>query len=77
MSGASPGIELSELPTPLLGTVLAVQANFYQVQLDFELPILDFGLGHSNNDSEIVEAAERLLSPKSKIQTYYALAGRG
>jgi ribosome biogenesis GTPase len=34
MSGVTTGIELSKLPTPLLGTVLAVQANFYQVQLD-------------------------------------------
>lgn len=34
MSGVEPDIKGSELPTPLLGTVLAVQANFYQVQLD-------------------------------------------
>ena len=34
MSGVSPDIEWSELSTPLLGTVLAVQANFYQVRLE-------------------------------------------
>ena len=34
MSGISPEIKLPEVSTPLLGTVVAVQANFYQVQLD-------------------------------------------
>jgi ribosome biogenesis GTPase len=33
MSGILPDFELSDLSEPLLGTVLAVQANFYQVQL--------------------------------------------
>ena len=34
MSGVLSNSALSELPAPLLGTVLAVQANFYQVKLD-------------------------------------------
>lgn len=34
MSGVAPNINSGELSTPLLGTVLAVQANFYQVRLD-------------------------------------------
>ncbi|HBB35398.1 MAG TPA: ribosome small subunit-dependent GTPase A [Cyanobacteria bacterium UBA8803] len=34
MSGERSDKELSELSAPLLGTVLAVQANFYQVRLD-------------------------------------------
>ncbi|HEY9638723.1 MAG TPA: small ribosomal subunit biogenesis GTPase RsgA [Coleofasciculaceae cyanobacterium] len=39
MSGVAPGIEVSELSTPLLGTVLAVQANFYQVRLEKGLQV--------------------------------------
>jgi len=34
MNGVPQNIEMSEVSTPLLGTVLAVQANFYQVRLD-------------------------------------------
>jgi ribosome biogenesis GTPase len=37
MSGVPSDISLSQVSTPLLGTVLAVQANFYQVQLDLDL----------------------------------------
>lgn len=34
MNGVPQNIDMSEVSTPLVGTVLAVQANFYQVQLD-------------------------------------------
>lgn len=34
MSGVAPNIDSGESSGPLLGTVLAVQANFYQVRLD-------------------------------------------
>lgn len=37
MKGHSPEIDLSQVSKPLLGTVLAVQANFYIVQLDVVL----------------------------------------
>lgn len=39
MSGIPSGNQLSELPTPLLGTVLAVQANFYQVRIEQGLEV--------------------------------------
>jgi ribosome biogenesis GTPase / thiamine phosphate phosphatase len=68
MSEVSPGIDLSESPTPLLGTVLAVQANFYQVQIDF-------GLENPNNNSG-VELDEQLQNPKSKTQTPKLLCTR-
>lgn len=68
MSEESLGIDLSEASTPLLGTVLAVQANFYQVQIDF-------GSGNPNNHSE-VESDEQLQNPKSKIQNQNLLCTR-
>jgi ribosome biogenesis GTPase len=68
MSQVSRGIDLSESSTPLLGTVLAVQANFYQVQIDF-------GLGNPNNTSQ-VESDEQLQNPKSKIQNPKLLCTR-
>lgn len=37
MSGVSPEVELPDLSEPLLGTVLAVQANFYQVRLELKV----------------------------------------
>ena len=54
MSGASPDLDLSQVSTPLLGTVVAVQANFYQVQLDS-------GLGATSDSNESL----KLKSPSS------------
>ncbi|NEQ25449.1 MAG: GTPase RsgA, partial [Microcoleus sp. SIO2G3] len=45
MSGALPDLDLPQVSTPLLGTVVAVQANFYQVQLDS-------GLGGTSDSNE-------------------------
>ncbi|MBD0343572.1 MAG: small ribosomal subunit biogenesis GTPase RsgA [Coleofasciculus sp. Co-bin14] len=59
---------MSESSTPLLGTVLAVQANFYQVQMDF-------GLEKPNTNSH-VESDEQLQNPKSKIQNPKLLCTR-
>lgn len=39
MSGELPDIGFSDGTIPLWGTVIAVQANFYQVQLENELPV--------------------------------------
>src|ERR687886_735008 len=76
MSGIPPGIELSERSTPLLGTVLAVQANFYQVQLDLGLPILDFGLGNTSENPAIFASDKQSNNPKSKIQNPKLLCTR-
>jgi ribosome biogenesis GTPase / thiamine phosphate phosphatase len=51
--------------TPLLGTVLAVQANYYQVQLDFGLPILDFGLESISENVKTTQWNEQSNNPKS------------
>jgi ribosome biogenesis GTPase len=72
MSGFPSDSELSQLSTPLLGTVLAVQANFYQVQLDV-------GLGNTSENPKIAESAEcnkHSNNPKSKIQNPKLLCTR-
>jgi ribosome biogenesis GTPase len=69
MNGISSESELSHVPTPLFGTVLAVQANFYQVQLDL-------GLGDSSDNTEIVESNKQSNNPKSKIQNPKLLCTR-
>ena len=53
----------SDLSTaPLLGTVLAVQANYYQVQLDF-------GLENSSEDVKTAQFKEQSNHPKSSSAT--------
>ncbi len=69
MNGISSESELSHVPTPLFGTVLAVQANFYQVQLDL-------GLGDSSDNTEIVESNKQSNNPKSIIQNPKLLCTR-
>jgi len=60
MSGINPESELSQVTTPLLGTVLAVQANFYMVQLDF-------GLENTSENPGIFASGQPSNNPESKI----------
>jgi ribosome biogenesis GTPase len=59
MSGVPSGIELSQTSTPLVGTVLAVQANFYQVQIDT-------GLAGTGESLEVTAPQEYSNNPKSR-----------
>ncbi|MCA1993745.1 MAG: hypothetical protein LDL41_17125, partial [Coleofasciculus sp. S288] len=52
MNEKPPDSELSLVSTPLLGTVLAVQANFYQVQVDLGI--------------ESISSDEHSKTPKSR-----------
>ena len=68
---------------PLLGTVLAVQANYYQVQLDFGLPIAlrtaaleDFGLENTSENVKTPQSNQQPQNPKSKIQNPKLLCTR-
>jgi ribosome biogenesis GTPase len=69
MSGINPESELSQVTTPLLGTVLAVQANFYMVQLDF-------GLGNTSENPGIFASGQPSNNPESKIQNPKLLCTR-
>ena len=60
MSALPANSELSLESTPLLGTVLAVQANFYQVQLDV-------AGGQASDDSVKFSDREQSHNPKSQI----------
>ncbi|HEY9650068.1 MAG TPA: small ribosomal subunit biogenesis GTPase RsgA [Coleofasciculaceae cyanobacterium] len=61
MKGDSPDTRLSQVSNPLLGTVLAVQANFYIVQLDAELAT-------ANNNPEIPEPAKFLCTRRTRLK---------
>ncbi len=69
MSGINPESELSQVTTPLLGTVLAVQANFYMVQLDF-------GLGNTSENPGIFASGQPSNNPEFKIQNPKLLCTR-
>lgn len=60
MSALTSDSKLFPESTPLLGTVLAVQANFYQVQLDF-------AWGSAGDDPENFSDREQSHHPKSQI----------
>lgn len=61
MKGDSPDHSLSQVSNPLLGTVLAVQANFYIVQLAT-------GLATANNNSEIHEPVKFLCTRRTRLK---------
>jgi ribosome biogenesis GTPase len=58
MSGKQTEFDKSELSTPLVGTVIAVQANFYQVRLDLEV-----------EDGSKIDRSGELLPPNSNLPT--------
>jgi ribosome biogenesis GTPase len=55
MSGVDPESELSQVSKPLLGTVVAVQANFYQVRLEASLEQV------STSESGVVDSKLKTL----------------
>lgn len=61
MSGKPPEPDKSELSTPLVGTVIAVQANFYQVRLDLEI-----------EDGLKIDPVGDSLPPESKLLTSHS-----
>lgn len=58
MNSALLGVQESRGSLPLLGTVLAVQANYYQVQVDF-------GLANTGKTPKTVASDEQFNNPKS------------
>lgn len=61
MKGDSPDHSLSQVSNPLLGTVLAVQANFYIVQLDT-------GLATANKNSEMHQPVKFLCTRRTRLK---------
>ena len=66
MNGVPPEIELSQVSTPLAGTVLAVQANFYQVQLDWGLS--DRSKSHPSSTQEKSGTIQLLCTRRMRLK---------
>ena len=60
MSGIPPESDLAQVSTPLLGTVVAVQANFYQVQLEKGLKFEDSTSCHLQHSTLLCTRRTRL-----------------
>jgi ribosome biogenesis GTPase len=67
MNGVPQNIEMSEVSTPLLGTVLAVQANFYQVRLDLPEELHVEGLEDDFQSSNL-EPTTLLCTRRSRLK---------
>ncbi len=76
MSGIPPESDFPQVSVRLPGTVLAVQANFYQVQIDFGLSILDFGVENTSEKLASFASDEQSNNLKSKFQNSKLLCTR-
>lgn len=68
MSGGLPNNEFCDGSAPLLGTVLAVQANFYQVRLENELNVERLKVEGSTNQSSNLQPAILLCTRRSRLK---------